>query len=896
MVDVETARQQVASARALVADKRAQAEQAQAQLNQQEQSLPSTTSQEALRQKFKGMQGRIQRQVINREREGIQEAQEYVQSYKDELGRYESDINTTESQINRYESKYAELQKEAREEARAELEAYKQDFEASNPGEKLIVDWSKLRVSGVSSSALSQSLNVDAYNERIDQINKQIEGLSSAPSINKINTQLPRSDRINIPENKIRGGLFSTVSAQEINPNTGRPYGVVSKPEIIKNPKDYIKEKGYIKGTLDYLGSKVSGKIDKYQVKSGNYYQQESIRNAGQILPSVLAYSTPYLGEALLVSGGTETVIRNVPKIKSEPKESLLNIGEGLVESGLGTVGGVSRYSNLRLTREASKLKDAPTTVRGVRFQNTKSGTDVIFGMKQTNPSGFMDRVLNVREQTAFSRVEQPFVNTKKGTLLENGRSYSVILTKTPKGYTYETSAFKQSGRVVKSPGATAVRRTVYNTKVNYVKEPIEANIGLGKVRMRKVVSNTGTIAENRNPLFSDEFYTTTSSSEKFGGKDFEDIFFSGMGKKNPNNKNVLNILSGKVEKIRITGDGMGIPKAIVRPNVKGKIRVFNIRPKAITKRDGYSMFIGGMGKKSNLRLVQKTYSGSTGAEVFAGEVMRKGVTSANLKSSSNSLLSITPRQTQVPKSEYYGKGTYERTESSVAQMPEGRSEFSTIFIDFNNLGQNTRQNTRPRIKQPTKQKNDLMSGFDEAFGLKNPTRGREGLKTPQRINQRTRQSQKQDFGLGQPSAFNWLTGERITPRGTGTFIPSISYKTSGGKVIKQSPGRYLVVVKRYGTDSVIGEATTLEEAKRILTNNLKTYLSASGFVSEKSTGRKQDVSDLWDGMFTSAKRDRYRLVQKRGKRLSSRSEVSEIFGFSRRKGGKSKSLKIKWW
>ena len=135
------------------------------------------------------------------------------------------------------------------------------------------------------------------------------------------------------------------------------------------------------------------------------------------------------------------------------------------------------------------------------------------------------------------------------------------------------------------------------------------------------------------------------------------------------------------------------------------------------------------------------------------------------------------------------------------------------------------------------------------------------------------------------------------TPPPYKPYIPKpyTAYSRKGGKVIKTGPNRYLVLVKRFGTDSIVGEAQTLEEAKRILANNLQTTLAASGYVAEKSTSRKVKVNDMFGGMFTPAKRDSYRVVQKRGKRLSSRSEVNEIWGFKKRKV-KIGKRRISWW
>lgn len=885
MVSLEEARQQVATARQLVAEKKAQAEQVQTQLEQQEQSLPSTTSQMALRQKFKGIQGRIQRRAIDEQRGEIQEQQGYVKSYKDELGKYEQDISATEVQISDYERKYSELQSDAREEARAELEAYKQEFEADNPGEKLIVDWSKLRIKGVSSDTLGQSLSVDAYNKRIEDINTKLDTTLSAPSINKINTQLPRNERIAVPKQEIRGGLFTSVSAQpvSINPNTNRPYGVLSKAPSFKERFKESTKDSFVGGAVGFVGGMISQEsfnIQQRKYKSGDtsaLYQSTAIQSAAAQSPDLLLRSIPVSRVIYPIAKGTEDIIRNIPKVKSEPSESLTKIGYGVLDVGSGTLIGASGIKNARLNREARALEKAPTTVRGVRFENGKRGVDVVFGIKSTQPKGIMDKVLQVRPQTAVSRIEQPFFNTKRGAVFEDGRAYSIVLKEGKDKVYFSSAAFKQSGRAIKAPKATAVRQS----NSNYIRKNLDVDTALGKVRMRKAVENTGTISKNNNPLFSDEFIVK-QQTERFGGKDYEDIFFGGFSKKSPTNKNIINVMSGKVEKIRYIGDGFYKPKAIVRPNVKGKIRVFRIDKRKIRRTEGWDMRIGGMGKKSNrpIYLQQKSQNIFPSIET-ASRSISKTVAKPKQEAFSSPLI----RQEQ---SQWYGKGAYERTESVSAGGIKEDTFGITSFVETPTFREAQRSNQRIRQQPKTKQKEDVFSGFNEAFGLRTP----QSTKQPQRISQQYRQQQKQ--GQGTTQTFNWLTGERInTPRTTGGFNPSVSYRTSKGRILHSAPGRFVIVVKRYGVDSVIGEAATLAEAKQILSYNLKSTLGASGFIS--SGGRKQDVSGLWGNMFTRAKKDPFRLVQRRGKRLSSRSEVGEIMGFNRVKGRSKAPRRIKW-
>lgn len=887
-MEIEDIRRQTEEARRIVEEKKAQAQQLQEQLDEQERAVPSTTSQTALRQRFSGQQGIVQRRQIEQVRQGIQQRKADVSEYGQELGRYEQQVAQSEANIKDYDARYADYLR-AKKEASADAEYQQQQLQEAvnryNSGEPLDVAFKGFNVDLLVKKGylkFDEAASPELKSSAVDKFNQDINQQPNLPFLNDRTANVQVQSKM--PKFSTGIGL---VSAQqiELNPNTGRPYGTLTKAEK-KAFKDYKNEEGYVKGSLSYLGNKISGAIDRRQLKSGDYYQQEAMRNVGQILPSAAAYSTPYLGETLLIAGGTETVIRNVPKIKTQPKESLINIGQGTSEIVLGGVGGGLRYNAARVGRESKALENAQTLVRGVRVETPKGGVDYIFGIKSTKPKGFMDKVLMVRPQTAISRIEQPFVNTKKGAVLENGRAYSVILKQGKIKTEFTSAAYRQSGRATRVNNAEAVSMR----NGNYARSPIDAEISMGKIRMRKAVTQTGTIKKNRNPLFSDEFFIK-QRTETFKGNDFDDVYFGGMAKQNKNVKEVYNILSGKVDKVRVYGDGFYKPKAIVRPDVKGKIRRIKLETPGAD--DGWSMFIGGSGRKSSPGYLQSLYptESMAGSAATAEQAINKAIP----KSDFAGIIGVKPTvSSQVGSrtesvSIWTGTGQYERTESSAVLMP---NEKGKDLISFGNIHRTKlKVGQKPRLRE--RQKNELMSGFQEAFGLGQTPKSRLGLRTGQTSRQRLRQKQLQQ---SQQSSINWLTGERTFPRTTGGFKPSVSFSTKGGKVVKTEPGRYLVLVRRFGQDNVIGEATTLEEAKRILRNNLEGTLAASGFIAHKGTSKKVKVNEMFGGMYAPSKRDVYRVVQRRGKRLSSRSEVSEIWSFKKRAAKSKAPRRLKWW
>jgi len=146
-------------------------------------------------------------------------------------------------------------------------------------------------------------------------------------------------------------------------------------------------------------------------------------------------------------------------------------------------------------------------------------------------------------------------------------------------------------------------------------------------------------------------------------------------------------------------------------------------------------------------------------------------------------------------------------------------------------------------------------------------------------------------------------TPNRIITEPTTILPPrKVVYSQKGGKVVKVAENRYVVFVKRFGQDSIIAETSTLDEAKKILESNLTQTLAASGFIAEKTTNQKIDISDMFGSMFVPSKKDKYRLVQRLGKRLSS---PSEIWGMQASKKNKSENSnwfsgfsksKFEWW
>lgn len=112
-------------------------------------------------------------------------------------------------------------------------------------------------------------------------------------------------------------------------------------------------------------------------------------------------------------------------------------------------------------------------------------------------------------------------------------------------------------------------------------------------------------------------------------------------------------------------------------------------------------------------------------------------------------------------------------------------------------------------------------------------------------------------------------------------IIPKLPLEKKRKLTAKEELGRLFEVFARAkGKDIKIGEELTLRGATRKLATELKGTLKASGFITEKRTGKKvrfTEVAGILGGEFEPAKKDIFRIVQKKERRLGTGSEVFKI-------------------
>lgn len=242
----------------------------------------------------------------------------------------------------------------------------------------------------------------------------------------------------------------------------------------------------------------------------------------------------------------------------------------------------------------------------------------------------------------------------------------------------------------------------------------------------------------------------------------------------------------------------------------------------------------------------------------------------------------------------YAGTGKYERTNEVGVMIPKNKQTTSTQFENLSNKQlesqsqkynvlqlSNQREKVLSILKTPSKQQNKQPQETTQRFRQEQSLFFRQPQDQNQRQNQRQQQEQAARQRQGNPRS------PRLRPPGTA-FPPITSGGSSRGRNIDDTMlGKaYDVFVRRKGREIKIAEDLPIGRARKAgVSANLGT-LAASFTLKESGLTSKEDiVFEVPKNIFYPSKRRANTYVQKRGTRLSARSEVTEIIGFKKRKG-----------
>ncbi len=353
MVSITEAKQQIEQQKQMIAGKRIEASQVSTQLSDIRSKLPQVT-QRGLRQgSFAGLKGRLRREALQKTKTSILTKEGLVESYRAALKGYEeetlepfeekikqAEIQQREAESYNYalrvylgltsggnigsvpesirqqaQSKAEEIERTQSGAQKLALQKYERQYETDFPTEDLQIDYTQMRIAGVDSGALGETLSIEDYNKRISQLNKEIKEMPSVTEFVDISKDLPRTEREQIKELKDID-LFSmdflpSVSAQPVM----MPSVVEEAPSMGERYIEFIKEKGPLAGTFSFAGEKISGFATQVGLGPVGKYRGIPLISAQEIYQP---YALGKIGSALGEIGRIASIdikYKDLPKI-----------------------------------------------------------------------------------------------------------------------------------------------------------------------------------------------------------------------------------------------------------------------------------------------------------------------------------------------------------------------------------------------------------------------------------------------------------------------------------------------------------------------------------------------------------------------------------------------------
>jgi len=298
---------------------REKAEKQKANIQKAKEKLPVATSQRALRQTMAGLKGRTKRREIKKVKTGLEKQTQNVKEFKEKLTTYETEklkpfetkLISQEAEIRRvdeYNNAVARVEKAAakgmvwalafygeglvkklalqyQRDLSLQRKLFKEqvsEFQMQNPTEKLVVDWKNLKVTGVQSGSLQQSLSWKNYNKEINKLeNLKIVNLPATTLDVQTSNALVRPTGIGMVSALSDSNInLSSANASKINDNinvsTGSSGGFISKlrsgiSNIIGSGSD--NKKGFNQTQSFLTGNTISAYDPSKQIK--NYVPPE---------------------------------------------------------------------------------------------------------------------------------------------------------------------------------------------------------------------------------------------------------------------------------------------------------------------------------------------------------------------------------------------------------------------------------------------------------------------------------------------------------------------------------------------------------------------------------------------------------------------------------------------
>ena len=347
------------------------------------------------------------------------------------------------------------------------------------------------------------------------------------------------------------------------------PQNVVTQaPTFTEQYKKNVGEQGYVKGTLNFLGEKVSGQLSENKLSP--VYRSGYAAPVGKLASTTIQtapYFIPYVGAGLMVGSGAEDIInlRKGSESRIVKQQEYLTTEKGynpLVSTAIsyGTPvaeivgGGLFLRGEIKAAQQSRELKlfeATPTQVTGLRVEGENGGLDLLFGYKKVGKTEY------------FTEVKQPFyrVNDNK-VVLESGTG--TAFAKQDNKLT--ATSFEQFGRFYNTENAPSIIKEFGKTKIKQVNKLEEAQGGFGRIITKTKVRITGKLTKGYNPLKNRDLSLDYWYKIERPKNEISRVNVLGIGKEEGN---IIKVVGSKAEKLKIdkwTGETI---------SVKGKLDIF---------------------------------------------------------------------------------------------------------------------------------------------------------------------------------------------------------------------------------------------------------------------------------------------------------------------------------